>query len=44
MSDETRGGPKPNPKGTLLPNPSTPGVQTPNKPEKRDAPPSGEKR
>ncbi len=33
MSDEERGGPKPKPKGTLVPNPSVPGVQTPNKPD-----------
>jgi hypothetical protein len=44
MSDEERGGPKPKPKGTLVPNPSVPGVQSPNKPDGRDAPQSGETR
>jgi hypothetical protein len=44
MSHEERGGTKPKPNGTLVPNPSTPGVQTPNKPDGRDAPQSGEKR
>jgi hypothetical protein len=43
MSEETRGGAKP-PKGTLVSNPSVPGVQTPKKPDGRDAPQSGEKR
>ena len=44
MSEETRGGTKPKPKGSLVPNPSVPGVQTPNKPDGRDAPQSGETR
>jgi hypothetical protein len=44
MSNEERGGPKPKPKGTLVANPSVPGIQTPNKPDGRDAPSSGEKR
>jgi hypothetical protein len=43
MSGEERGGPKPKPKpkGTLVANPSVSGIQTPNKPDGRDAPPSG---
>jgi hypothetical protein len=44
MNEETRGGTKPKPNGSLVPNPSTPGAQTPNKPDGRDAPQSGEKR
>ena len=42
MSDE-RGLPK-QPKKPIVQNPSTPGVQTPNKPDGRDAPPAEEKR
>jgi hypothetical protein len=41
MSDEEWGGLKPKPKGTLVANPSVPGIQKPNKPDGRDAPPSG---
>jgi hypothetical protein len=44
MAEEERGGPKPKPKGTTVPKPSTPGVQTPNKPDGRDAPPEDETR
>jgi hypothetical protein len=42
MSDE-RGLPK-QPKKPIVQNPSTPGVQTPNKPDGRDAPPASEQR
>jgi hypothetical protein len=42
-SDEERGLPK-QPKKLIVANPSTPGVQTPNKPDGRDAPPARETR
>jgi hypothetical protein len=43
--DEERGGPKPKPQGSLVKNPSVPGVQRPgNTPSGRDAPPPQEKR
>jgi hypothetical protein len=45
MSEETRGGPKPKPKGSLVPNPSTPGIQRPgNTPSGRDAEPQAEEK
>jgi hypothetical protein len=43
MSDE-RAVPKPAKGKPIVANPSTPGVQTPNKPDCRDAPPDGETR
>lgn len=42
MSDER--GLSPQPKKPIMANPSTPGLQKPNKPDGRDAPPPGEKR
>jgi hypothetical protein len=38
-SDDERGLPTPQPKRPIVANPATPGVQTPNKPDGRDAPP-----
>jgi hypothetical protein len=35
---ETKGVPKPVPQRPIVANPSTPGVQTPNKPDGKDAP------
>jgi hypothetical protein len=40
---EERGLPK-QPKKPIVSNPSTPGAQTPNKPDGRDAPPAGQTR
>jgi hypothetical protein len=43
MKDE-RAIPKPQPQRPIVVNPSTPGVQKPNRPDGRDDPPQGERR
>jgi hypothetical protein len=37
---ETKGGPKPKPTGSLIPNPSVPGIQKPNTPTGKNLPPA----
>jgi hypothetical protein len=44
MSDEERDLPKPQPQRPVPVNPSTPGIQKPNRPGGRDAPEQSEKR